>query len=277
MPLAKNKRQSDLYIKRSANKHSAMWSIVNSQLRVRKILMWFFCKYRKIRNYRRETIQFICIKLMYVYPPSLFCKISKNRIIYPLTQLTNIWTKNNVFRSSLKGLKWFPFKEVIVKFMITTITDLFHFTRLSKLLKSLMMDEVMNLFGKNSLLTETQYIVPCKESITLLSTSEQITFLWVGNKGLTSALLCLIWLKSLIVFLQIFPFHNFHSDSIHFVRNYATGRSYYLLYNNTSSDNKCLNYGVPQGSVLESLLFLVYILQAKVAGFKLILFAYHPS
>ena len=42
-------------------------------------------------------------------------------------------------------------------------------------------------------------------------------------------------------------------------KSYLTGRNQYVFYNGESSDSKPISCGIPQGSVLGPLLFLLYI------------------
>ena len=43
------------------------------------------------------------------------------------------------------------------------------------------------------------------------------------------------------------------------IKNYLTSRNHFITFSNTSSSTKPINIGVPQGSILVPLLFLIYI------------------
>ena len=89
------------------------------------------------------------------------------------------------------------------------------------------------------------------------------------------------------ILLQKLSHYKFDPGSICLIQSYLNQRTQYVLYNGCNSNTNLLKHGVPQGSVLGPILFLIYINDlAHTQGISnLILFAddttnlikYHPS
>ena len=53
--------------------------------------------------------------------------------------------------------------------------------------------------------------------------------------------------------------YGIHGNCFELIKNYLCSRKQITKFNNVKSDTECILFGVPQGSVLGSLLFLLYI------------------
>ena len=60
------------------------------------------------------------------------------------------------------------------------------------------------------------------------------------------------------ILLRKLEFYGIRGIALQWFEHYLTGRKHYVMYNNTQSSMQYITCGVPQGSVLGPLLFLIY-------------------
>lgn len=65
-------------------------------------------------------------------------------------------------------------------------------------------------------------------------------------------------IKHDVLFLKL-PYYGIRGVALELLRSYLTGRLQYTLINGYRSSLKTITYGVPQGSILGPLLFIIYI------------------
>ena len=61
------------------------------------------------------------------------------------------------------------------------------------------------------------------------------------------------------VLIEKLKYYGFQAQAINLISSYLSNRKQYVVYNDSKSDLVDINIGVPQGSILGPLLFLIYI------------------
>lgn len=188
----------------------------------------------------------------------------KNIIISPLTHLINLSIKAGEFSDVLK------ISKVIPIFKKGRTDDPGNYRPISlvpiiaKIVEWLLAKQIAEYFENNNLFTNEQFGFRQKRNtemaiLTLVSKIctgfDEDTYIGGTFCDLSKAFDCVAH-DTLILKLN---FYGFHPPSIKIIQSYLSNRQQLVSYNNQNSDLCSIKYGVPQGSILGPLLFLIYI------------------
>lgn len=185
-------------------------------------------------------------------------------ILVPLTKLINLCIQNNVFPKTLKLSKVVPIHkngsiDEPANHRPIVIIPVF-----AKILEIVLKLQITFYFENFNLFNNCQFGFRAKKSTTLAINSlvdlinkgfEDSEFLHAQFLDLSKAFDCV----SHNILINKLTFYKFSINSRSLLNSYLEDRSQYVQYQNAKSNIIDTNIGVPQGSVLGPLLFLIYI------------------
>jgi hypothetical protein len=195
---------------------------------------------------------------------SFVIKEAKNALAKPLMLLFNKSFSTGVFPDSLKIAKVVPVYKKGCKHDIGNYRPISLLSVFSKIFEKLVYKRLICFIDKHGLLSESKYGFRAQRSTELAITSmlEKIINA-IDNKQF-----------SIGVFLDLSKaFYTVNHDilfsklenigvrglALEWFKSYLTHRKQFVSYNSRQSPNQYISCGVPQGSVLGPLLFIIYI------------------
>lgn len=187
-----------------------------------------------------------------------------NEIISPLTKLINYCIRDSIFPEFLKVARVVPVHKKGPVNSVNNYRPISIIPIFSKILEKVLQSQLTSYFEKNCLFNKSQYGFRGGFSTTA-AIIELMRVINEGFKGgqyigalfcdLTRAFDCV----SREILLQKLKAYKFHQCAIALVDSYLTDRKQCVDSGRSMSNFQCVDLGVPQGSVLGPLLFLIYV------------------
>ena len=181
-----------------------------------------------------------------------------------LVKLFNKCLVQGTFPDSLKIAKIVPLHKGGAKEQPTNYRPISLLPQFSKLLEKIIKNRLSSFLDKNNILTKHQFGFRKSHSTELAITSIQDTLLKNLDDG---KLTCTVFLDLAKAFdsvdhsilLKKLEKYGIRGTPLQLLKSYLTNRQHLTKLNDIESDLKVLDVGVPQGSILGPILFLLFI------------------
>ena len=181
-----------------------------------------------------------------------------------ITNLINKCILKNVFPSSWKIATIVPLKKVKNCNNVNDLRPISILPLPSKLLEKIVHKQCISFLNKNQLLNAEQYGFQ-KSKSTISAVADFLDIIYSNIEKKQASLAIYIDFQKAFdrldhsVLLHKLKFLGFTKNSLNFFENYLSNRYQTSLVNNIKSKPLKISHGIPQGSILGPLLFILYI------------------
>ena len=191
-------------------------------------------------------------------------KHAGNEVVNTLTELVNLSLNQGKFPYKWKHAKIFPLFKIGDFNSMTTYRPISILPVVSKVMERIVHKQLYDYLVNNNVLSEAQFgFRPCHSTASALGA---LTESWLRSidEGLIIGALFIDLRRAfdtvdssiLLIKLQKLGMSN---NALSWFKSYLTNRKQHVVVREANSSTRSINLGVPQGSILGPLLFLIYI------------------
>lgn len=190
-------------------------------------------------------------------------KAVKNLILLPLTKLINLCIREVTFPDCLKRALVVPVFKKGSPDKAENYRPISLLPILSKVFEKCMSKQIVHFFEENKLFNESQFGFR-KNKNTVLGITNLMSGIMDAFDGQCYNTVLFCDLSKAFdcvdhgILLRKLNSYNFSHDSIQLLKSYLAGRCQAVQYNAVTSAKEYIKIGVPQGSILGPILFLIY-------------------
>lgn len=191
-------------------------------------------------------------------------KSAKHEILTPLTHIFNLSFSHGKVPDALKIAKIVPIWKKGDRQKFENYRPISILPAFSKIIEKLAYKRIISFLDNHDILYKHQYGFRQGRSseMALFSLTEHFYDAIEKNEYLVGLFLDLSRAFDTIshkILLRKLPYYGIRGISLDWIDDYLSNRKQYVNYNNAKSDMSDVNIGIPQGSILGPLLFLLYI------------------